>query len=164
MIESEDPDVSIGQGTKKVGVPVQLLIKLSIWVLELVVEALGTCLILFAMAVVEFRYEHPPLNNDLSLSKVFGIVVFIMFEFAMTGYLATTLISRFALRGNMQRFYPPVCAGLYLLHSSIFFIAAGNSLFRRSDLIIQLGGACLTLACTWGGNRLIANWDESGHI
>jgi hypothetical protein len=140
------------------------LIKLAIWVLEIVAEALGTYLIMIAMAFLEFRHDVPPLHNDLTLSKVVGLTLFILIEFALTGYLATTLISRFALRGRMERFYPYVCAGLYLLHSTIFFVAAGNSLFRSYDLVIQLGGACLTLACTCGGNRLISHWSESGRI
>ena len=156
MIEPEDLDVSIGRRAKMVGMPIQFLIKLTIWVLEIVAEALGTCLIIIAMAFLEFHREVPPLHNDLTLSKVVGITLFILIEFALTGYLATTLISRFALRGRMQRFYPYVCAGLYLLHSTIFFVAAGNSLFRRDDLIIQLSGACLAYACTWSGNRLVA--------
>jgi hypothetical protein len=164
MIEPDDLNVSIGRRAKQIGVPIQLLIKLTIWVLEIVAEALGTCLIMIATAFLEFGHEVPPLHNDLTLSKFVGFTLFILIEFALTGYLATTLISRFALRGRLQRFYPYVCARLYLLHSTIFFVAAGNSPFRRDDLPIQLGGACLTLTCTWGGNRLIAHWSESDRI
>ena len=120
---------------------IQLLIKLTIWALEIVAEAMGTCLIMIAMTFLEFRHDVPPLHIDLTLSKVVGFTLFILIEFALTGYLATTLISRFALRGRMQRFYPYVCAGPYLLHSTIFFVAAGNSLFRRGLLDRQRGEA-----------------------
>jgi hypothetical protein len=164
MLEREHQDVPSDQRTKQAQAPVQILIKLAIWALEIVVEAVGTCLIMIAMAFVEFRHEVPPLHNDLTLSKAFGITLFILIEFAMTGYLATTLISRFALRGRLQRFYPYACAGLYLLHSTIFFVASGNSLFRGEDLVIQFAGACLTLACTWGGNQLVAHWSGSASV
>jgi hypothetical protein len=130
--------------------------KLWVWVLETLGEAIGTCLILVVFAFFQFRHEDPPLGNDLSFYKVLGISAFILIEFAMTGYLATTLISRFALRGRAQQLYPFVCAGLYLLHSTIFFVGAGNPFLRRDDLVIQLCGAILTLACSWGGNRLVA--------
>jgi hypothetical protein len=164
MTEPQNLDVSIGRRAKQLGVPFQLLTKLTIWVLEIVTGALGTCLIMVVMAFLEFRHDVPPLHDDLTLSKVVGFTFFILFEFALTGYLVTTLISRFALRGRLQRFYPYVCAGLYLLHSTIFFVAAGNTLLRRDDLVIQIGGACLTLACTWAGNRLIDHWSEGGRI
>jgi hypothetical protein len=146
----------IGQRAKHVGVPIRPPVKLAIWALEIVTEALGTCLIMVAVAFVDYRHEAPPLHNDLTPSKVIGITLFILIEFALTGYLATTLISRFALRGRLQRFYPYVCASLYLLHSSIFFVVLGNSLLRVHNLVLQLGGACLTLACTWAGNRLLS--------
>jgi hypothetical protein len=108
--------------------------KLAVWVLEILSEAIGTCLIFIAFAFLQFRHEEPPLGNDLSLYKLFGISIVVLIEFAMTGYLATTLISRFALRGKVQRLYPYACAGLYLLHSTIFFVAAGNPLLRVEDL------------------------------
>jgi hypothetical protein len=60
MIEPEDLDVSIGRRAKQIGVPIQLLIKLTIWVLEIVAVALGTCLIMIAMAFLEFGHEVPP--------------------------------------------------------------------------------------------------------
>ena len=123
-------------------------------------EAVVTCLILVGFASFQFRHEVPPLGNDVSLYKVLGISLFVLFEFAITGYLATTLISRFVLRGRLQNWYPYVCAGLYLLHSTIFFVGAGNPIQRSDDLAIQVCGAVLTAACTWGGNQLIGRWDE----
>jgi hypothetical protein len=164
MMEPEDADVSIGRQAIQFLLPIQFFEKLAIWVAEVVAEALGTCLILIGMAFLEFRFDVPPLHNDLTLSKVVGITLFILIEFGITGYLATTLICRFALRGSLRRFYPYLCAGLYLIHSTIFFVAVGNSLFRRDDLAIQLGGVFLTLACTWSGNRLIAQWNRTDPV
>lgn len=164
MNEPEYPDVSIGRRAKQVRLLIRLLVKLTIWGVEILAEALGICLIMIGIVFLEFRHGVPPLDNDLTLSKVVGIILFILFEFALTGYLATTLISRFALQGKLQRFYPYACAGLYLIHSTIFFVAAGNSILRKDDLVIEFGGACLTLACTWGGNRLVARWSENGRV
>jgi hypothetical protein len=79
----------------------------------------------------------------------------ILIEFAITGYLATTAIARFTLRNGRRHLYPFVGAGLYLLHSSIFFVLSGNSIFRKDDWIIQLGGAGVTLICTSAGNRCL---------
>ena len=70
--------------------------------------------------------------------------------------------------GSMAKFriagYPYACAGLYLLHSTIFFVAAGNPLLRVEDLEIQFPGAILALACTWGGNRLVAHRDKDSSV
>jgi len=161
MAEPADLNSSIGMGTMNVGDISSAATKFGIWVLEILMEAVGTCLVLIFFAFFQFRHEEPPLGNDLSFYKVLGISVFVLIEFAATGYLATTLISRFVLRGKIQRLYPYVCAALYLIHSTIFFIAAGNPLLRRDDWIIQICGALLALACTWGGNQLIAYWGAS---
>lgn len=136
----------------------QILTRLGIWFLEILTEAFGTCFLLIVEAFVEF---HGKGNNDLSLRKIIGVSLFILIEFAITGYLVTTVISRLCLRGKKQGLYPFVAATLYLLHSSIFFVAAGNSLFRTNNLIIQFSGACLTFACSWLGNCLLMHWSES---
>jgi hypothetical protein len=159
MIEPVDQDLPIGRRARRIQLLIQALKKLTVWGLEIGAEALGTCLIIVGIAFMEFRHEVPPLHNDLSLSKVVGISLFILIEFASTGYLVTTLISRFLFRGGLRRWYPYVCAGLFLIHSTIFLVVgAGNVLFREDDLAIQLAGACLTLACAWTGNQLVAHW------
>ncbi len=158
MIGPADLDLLPDDEPKSVHDSSSAVTKLWVWVIETLGEAVGTCLILVIFAFFQFRHEEPPLGNDLSFYKVIGISVFVLIEFAMTGYLVTTLISRFALRGKAQQSYPLVCAGLYLLHSTIFFVGGGNSFMRKDDLIIQLCGAILTLACSWGGNRLVARW------
>jgi hypothetical protein len=161
-----EPDYSLGttacaaENTRYLG---HFVRKLSVWLLEVAGEAFGTCLILIASGIVQSWHEKPPLNNDVSLHIFFGITFAIVFMFAVTGYLATTLISRFALRGELRRFYPYVCAGLYLVHSTIFFVGGGNAISRPNDLIIQIGGAFLTLACAFGGNWLIFHCARPGY-
>ena len=130
------------------------LLKLLVWSLEILGEVLGTCLILIAMALL----TSDGYQNDLTLTRVLGISIFVVIEFAVTGYLVTTLICRFALRRKRRRLYPSACALLYLLHSTIFFVALGNSPFTVQNWIIQLTGACVTFGCTWSGNRLVNFW------
>jgi drug/metabolite transporter (DMT)-like permease len=132
--------------------------KLAVFCLEIAAEAVGTCMIIVVLAFAEFRHEAPPLHNDLSVSKIVGVSLFILIEFALTGYLATTLISRFSLRGRLLRWYPYVCAALFMIHSTIFFVLVGNRVFDQHNLSIQILGACFTLACAWTGNVLLARW------
>jgi hypothetical protein len=162
MTLPDNLNVPISGGSMNLGATIAR--KLGVWVLEILSEAIGTGLIFFAFAFLHFRHEEPPLGNDVSLYKLFGFSIVVLIQFAMTGYLATTLISRFALRGRVQRLYPYACAGLYLLHSTIFFVAAGNPLLRVEDLEIQFSGAILALACTWGGNRLVAHLEKSSNV
>jgi hypothetical protein len=139
---------------------VSAVLRLAVWLLEILGEACGTCLVICLMAFWQARYVDPPLQNDLSLSKLVGINLFILFEFAMIGYFATTLIARFTLRDKRQQLYPYISALLYLLHSSIFFIAVGNSLLESGNLAIQLGGSLVAFACTWLGNLLLSRTAE----
>ena len=131
VIESEDMGVSIRSSeAARSANPASYKAGADLGIQQIVAEALGTCLILVVTAFLEFRNDVPPLHNDLTMSmKVVRVTLFILIEFAVTGYLATTLISRFALRGRQQRLYPYVCAGLYLVHSSIFFVAKRVILF-----------------------------------
>ncbi|WP_263382189.1 hypothetical protein [Granulicella arctica] len=160
MIEWAVPHTPTGRQAKQIRLSSQILLKLLIWVLEIVASALGTCIIFVATAFLQFGHETPPWHNDLTLLKVIGLTLVILMEYALTGYLATTLIARFSMRGRLQRFYPYVCAGLYLIHSTIFFVLAGNSSFRTSDLILQVAGACATFASTLGTNQLISKANE----
>ncbi|WP_263374947.1 hypothetical protein [Granulicella aggregans] len=125
-------------------------------------EAFGTCLVICLMAFLQAWSIQPPLQNDLSPSMIAGIGVFVLIEFAMTGYLATTLIARFVLQGKRQQLYPYISALLYLLHSSIFFIALGNTLLEKGNLAIQLGGSLVAFVCTWSGNWLLTRWQWVG--
>jgi len=85
-----------------------------------------------------------------------GITVFVLIEFALTGFLETTLVARLLLLERYQRWYPFACTSLYLIHSTIFFVVtAGNSIFRLNNLAIQISGALVTLLCSWAGNRLV---------
>jgi hypothetical protein len=140
--------------------PVELFRILAVWFLEMLGEAFGTCLVIVVVAFISSWHAHPPLHNDLNLRMIFGISAFVLIEFAMTGYLATTVISRCYLRSKKQLFYPYVTALLYLVHSTIFFVTVGNRLFEKDNLAIQFSGAVVAFACSWLGNRAVAHWNE----
>ena len=138
-----------------------LLKKLTIWSLEIGAEALGTSLTMLGVGYVEFRgMGSTHLGRDLVDSAKVSVGRF--FYFALTGYLATTLILRVSVRGSRQRWDPSGCAVLYLIHSTIFFLGAGNSIFRGWDWAIQVPGSCLTLLCAWSGNRLVRTGPKWG--
>jgi hypothetical protein len=123
----------------------------AIWVFEMVCEAVGTCLWITAAA---FIYADPGLHNDLSFRLIFGISAFVLIEFALTGYLLTTVISALYLPRRQRFLYPLVSGSLYLIHSGIFFVAVGNHVFDKHNLFIQVGGASITFAVTLVGDRL----------
>lgn len=141
--------------------PAQILRMLSIWLLEVVGEASGTCLILIASAFVQSWHQKLPLKNDLSLHMFFGITFAVVFMFAVTGYLATTLISRFALRGELRRFYPCVCAGLYLVHSTIFFVGGRQCHIETGEPHHPNWWRIPDLVCAFDENCLNSHWKAS---
>jgi hypothetical protein len=122
------------------------------WLIEMAGDAFGTCLILIALA---FWEATPGTRNDLSGRMILGISAVVLIEFAMTGYLVTTAMFGLGFRNRGRIFYPAISALLYLVHSSIFFVAVGNHLFDRRNLVIQISGACLAFACAFLGNRLL---------
>jgi hypothetical protein len=101
---------------------------------------------------------HPVRARSRALSLwVPGVFVsissMVLIEFAFTGYVVTTLLSALLIPRRRRYLYPPVSFGLYLIHSEIFFVAAGNRMFEKSNLAIQIGGACLAFAITLAGDH-----------
>jgi hypothetical protein len=133
----------------------QRLKRFVVWLLEMICGALGTGLVLFVLAFVEAA---PGSRNDFSIRMVLGMSAVVLTEFVLTGYLVTTAIFGIGLRDKGRWLYPAVTAVLYLIHSSIFFVGAGNPLLLKRDLIIQCGGACLASGCAWMGNSLLVRW------
>jgi hypothetical protein len=123
----------------------------AVWVFEMLCEAIGTTLWILALA---FIFSGPGLHNDLSFRLIFGMSVFVLMEFTVTGYLLTTVISALYLPRRQRFLYPSISAGLYLFHSGIFFIGVGNHILDKQNLSIQIGGACITFALTLIGDRL----------
>jgi hypothetical protein len=126
---------------------------LAIWLLEMFCEAVGTTLWIAALAFIFIR-ESPPLHNDLSIRIIVGISAVVLMEFALTGYLLTTALAALYLPRTQRILYPLISGVLYLIHSTIFFVGAGNHILDKQNLSIQIGGACIAVGVTLTGDRL----------
>jgi hypothetical protein len=123
----------------------------AVWVFEILCEAVGTTMWITALA---FLTATPGLLNDLSFRLVFGVSAMVLIEFAVTGYLLTTILSALYLPRRHRFLYPLATFGLYLIHSGIFFVGVGNRILDKHNLSIQIGGACIAFALTTVGEHL----------
>jgi hypothetical protein len=123
----------------------------AVWVFEMLCEAVGTTMWITALT---FITATPGLRDDLSFRLIFGISAMVLIEFALTGYLLTTVLSALYLPRKHKILYPLVSFGLYLIHSGIFFVAVGNRILDKHNLSIQIGGACIAFALTAVGEHL----------
>ena len=105
-----------------------VLKRVLVWLLEVLGEALGTCLLLIVLA----KIEYPGGRNDLDLGHVFGMTAIVLLEFAITGFLATTFVFRVIFWRVTGPMYPAVAAGLYLFHSTISLLWPGTLLFGQA--------------------------------
>ena len=102
MIESS-VYASEDAGTKKSRPVLRSLQRLAVWFFETLFEALGTLLVLVALYYFWSQKTQPQWQGDLSLKLSAAIVLMVLTEFALTGYLATTAIARVVLHGTRQR-------------------------------------------------------------
>lgn len=124
---------------------------MAVWLGETSSEAVSTTLL---MTVLAFTEAERPIHNDLSFGLFAGMSAVVLIEFAITGYLVTTAIAALVLPQRGKYLYPTACFLLYLLHSEVFFVGAGNPWFYNRNAIIQLGGALLAFMLTLVGDRL----------
>ena len=102
---------------------------MAVWLGETLSEAVSTTLLMTVLAFVE---AERPIHNDLSFLSFAGVSAVVFIEFAITGYLVTTAIAALLLPQRGKYLYPATCFFLYLLHSEIFFVGAGNPWFDKS--------------------------------
>lgn len=123
----------------------------AVWLLEILCEAAGTTLWMAILALIQYGPDrgHYPYGY---IGVLVGISAVVLIEFALTGYVVTTLLSALLISHHRRYLYPSVCFSLYLIHSEIFFLAVGNRMYEKSNLAIQLGGACLAFAITLAGD------------
>jgi len=124
----------------------------AVWLLEMLCEAAGTTLWMATLALIQYGPDHGHYPYGYA-GVLVGISSVVLIEFALTGYVVTTLLSALLIPRLYRYLYPSVCFGLYLIHSEIFFIGAGNRMFEKSNLAVQIGGACLAFAITLAGDR-----------
>ena len=125
----------------------------AVWVFEMLCEAIGTTA---WMAILARIHDGPDHGHDLYgyIQLLFGLTSVVLIEFALTGYLLTTLLAALFLPRDRWFFYPLTSFGLYLVHSRMFFASAGNRLFEGKDRTIQIGGACIAFGLTLIGDHL----------
>jgi hypothetical protein len=124
---------------------------MAVWLGETLSEAVSTTILMTVLAFIE---AERPIHNDLSFRLFAGMSVFVLLEFAITGYLVTTAIAAFFLPLRGRFLYPAACSCLYLLHSEIFFVGVGNPWFYKRNVVIQVGGAFLAFMLTLLGDRM----------
>ena len=125
----------------------------GVWLLEMISEAVGTTLWMAVLALIQFGPDHSHYPYGYA-GVLVGISSVVLIEFAITGYLLTTLLSALFVPRNHRYLYPAISLSLYLIHSEIFFIAAGNRMFVSNNLAIQLGGGCIAFAVTLAGDHM----------
>lgn len=125
----------------------------AVWLLEILCEAVGTSLWMASLWRVQNGTDHGHYPYGYA-GALIGISIMVLIEFMITGFIVTTLLSALLLPHSHRYFYPAVSFSLYLIHSEIFFVAAGNRMFDKSNLEIQIGGACITFAVTLAGDHL----------
>ena len=123
----------------------------AVWVFEVICEALGTALWITALALIE---SEPGARSEMSFRLIFGMSFMVLIEFAVTGYLFTTLGAALYLPRTYRFLYPLLSSTLYLIHSEIFFLSLGNRILDVHNLSIQIGGACSAFALTLAGDYL----------
>ncbi len=133
-----------------------------VWVFEMLCESIGTTAWMAILALIQYGPDHGHYSHGY-IGLVFGISAMVLIEFALTGYLLTTLLAAQFLPRAQWYSYPLVSFGLYLIHSRIFFSLLGNRILDRRNLIIQIGGACIAFVVTLIGDHCRkSNWPTSG--
>lgn len=132
------------------------------WTVEMLAEAAGTSVVLCLFVLVDAHREQwlPPQNGQSMFAAVPVLSAAVLMFFGYTGYLITTAIAGFTLRKYKKWVYPATTALLYVLHSTIFFLMAGNHMINRRNNVIQLCGALVAFWCAWVGTALLARWDR----
>lgn len=126
--------------------------KALVWIFEVLFEAIATCAVLIALA---FITREPHERNDLTFRMLGGVTLIVLFYFAFTGYLVTSCLAAMRFRFSSYCPYPLIVAMLYFIHSSIFFLLAGNHFFNKQNLTIQLSGAVTASLIAQTGNRML---------
>ena len=131
---------------------------LSIWLLEISIEAL----LLAAVLVSMFRCDQHDYGRCLGVNFVWVGTMF----FA-TGYLFTTAASRSVWRIAVRWYYVVVALGLFYVHFEILNYSAGGAFDAPKRTVIRIAGGCIVSACTLAGTLLLRKWtahDLTRHV
>jgi len=82
------------------------------------------------------------------------------------GYYLTTALAGVVWRSKKLWLYPAITATLFVIHTHIVFFRLKTDLSssgRAAEPPFLVGGVCIVLACTFGGNWLLRQWTRTGN-
>jgi hypothetical protein len=123
--------------------------RLTIWVAEIVSQAVLLGLLLIGL----HGYDQQAFGKDL-----LGYTGLILIMFFVTGYLATTAISRAAWTGQRLWLYSTIATTLFLIHFEVLNSSVGGAFEPRDRVCIRMAGACVALLSTLAGTALLHRW------
>ena len=139
----------------------QILKRLSVWLLETSCEAVLLSVLLYIVAyiVAEASPDHNFASGlgDLRLLFLGTVIVFML----GTRYLLTTVILRVVWKSQRLWLYSAVATVLFLAHLLYFYLEAGGWTLSL-QLPVGAGGACIVFACTFVGSWLLRKWEQTG--
>ncbi|SRR5258708_8369956 len=130
----------------------RLLKRLTIWAAEIISQAVLVGLLLIGL----FGYDSHAFSKDLLI-----LATWILIMFFVTGYLATTAISRAVWRGRRPWLYSVIATALFLIHFEVFSIAVGGAFEPRDRVRIRMAGACIAFLSTLAGTAVLQKWTVS---
>jgi hypothetical protein len=132
--------------------PLMILKRLAVWLIETACEALALSVLLI---ILSGRSENRSLADDLLLGLWGTALVFMV----GSGYLLTTAILGVLWRSPNPWVYPAIAAALFMAHVQLFATGWGPS----TKVPVQVGGACIVFACTFLGTRFLRKSAQAGN-
>jgi hypothetical protein len=132
---------------------VQLLKRLTIWMLEILCQTL-----LGSLLLLEVARSYGPNRDAFAIELLRSFLAIVLFFVWGSGYVLSTAIAGVVWRSKQLWLYPVIAGILFLAHLQWLFTKIGG--MSPSDrLIFHAGGVCIVLACTFTGNLLLRKWN-----
>jgi len=136
-----------------------ILKRLTVWLLEVACEAVGTSLILIILVFTLQASGQPgKIRLDAALKLATTTPSVILAMFILSGYVFTTALAACTLRGRGRWVYPGTAAALFIIHSTIVRFVIPTGLSLPELLTVQVAGSCFTFICAYLGNGLMRRW------
>jgi hypothetical protein len=126
-----------------------ILKRLTIWAAEIISQAVLLGLLLIGF----YGYDQHAFGKGL-----LRYAIAILFMFFMTGYLATTSISRTVWRGQKLWLYSVIATTLFLIHFEVLNVGVGGAFRPRDRVRIRIAGACIAFLSTLAGTAVLQMW------
>jgi hypothetical protein len=127
-----------------------ILKRLTIWAAEIILQA-----VLLGLLLIGFDgYDQHAFGNDL-----LTCVIWILIMFFLTGYLATTSISRAIWRGRKLWLYSVIATTLFLIHFEVLNMGIGGAFEPWVRVRIRMAGACFAFFSTLAGTAILQRVD-----